>query len=204
MAQTHAWGGDPDRTSGYTSSSNNFVYTDGIGMPTGNTNIDGNQPIRIYGVSSDYASGTGVYTAINYQGVQTGGNYTFGSSGGTFRHMIGHSSGRLYFGRNTAAGGTTSDSVGGSWAGMLCGSLTWATVASAPTGINPVRSGRNVTVYIAGSASDGGASVTSYHVQYSADGAAWTGAQDASGGSTTFSLQAAKTYRFRVYANNEV
>lgn len=208
MAQGWSWGGAVNNTNGYTSYPNNFVYTDGIGFPTGNQALGGNYPVRIYSVSAAYASGPGAYAHIHAHGVQTGGGYTYGNSGGTMRFMIGHSSGTLHFGRNTNAGNVVRDSADpGSWAGTLCGSMAWATVATRPQGISLSRAGRNITVNIAGSASDGGAGISSYHVQCAIEGQAWGsgGTLDISSGTATFTgLQSARRYAFRTYANNDV
>lgn len=78
-----------------------------------------------------------------------------------------------------------------------------AGVPSAPSSISATRTGRNVTVTIGGSATNGGSAVTSYKVQYTTDGTTWTGLQDITSGTYTYtSLPPALTYVFRAYAVN--
>lgn len=77
-----------------------------------------------------------------------------------------------------------------------------AGVPTAPAAISLVRSGRNVTVNISPSASNGGATISSYTVQHN-DGTGWAGTQDITSGSYTYTnLAAGKTYEFRTYATN--
>jgi hypothetical protein len=158
-------------------------------------------------VAAASASGaSGIVPRILYQGVRTSGVSTFGSSGGTFQFEIAYSSGTLNFGRNTGNGLTTYDNADGSAfsAGGAPGSLTWATVPSSPGSISASAVGRNVTVNYTGPASNGGATITNYQVQYSKDGGAWTGTTNDVNGNLTFVNLAPGSYRFRVYAQNEV
>jgi hypothetical protein len=77
-----------------------------------------------------------------------------------------------------------------------------AGVPTAPTAISLVRTSRNVTVNISPSASNGGATISSYTVEYN-DGTGWGNAQNITSGSYTYTnLPAGKTYQFRTYATN--
>ena len=92
-----------------------------------------------------------------------------------------------------------------SWgAGAWSSSRFIAGIPSAPQSISATRSGRNVTVTITGSSTNGGATITAYTVQRSDDsGATWTDAQNIDSGSYTYvNLTAGKTYVFRAYATN--
>lgn len=88
--------------------------------------------------------------------------------------------------------------------GAWSGSATTAGIPTAPQAITTAKSGRNVTVTISGSASDGGSTITLYQVQYNT-GSGWTGTQNISSGTYTYSsLPAAQTYTFRAYAVNAI
>lgn len=77
-----------------------------------------------------------------------------------------------------------------------------AGVPTAPSAINLVRNARNVTVSISASTSNGGATITSYTVEYN-DGSGWGNAQNITSGSYTYTnLPAGKTYQFRTWATN--
>jgi len=170
-----------------------FVY-DTISWPTGNLDINGNRPVVITSVIPDPGT-TGVSSA------------TVSSDG----YVRLYTANRIDFKRNTGAGGViTSSKDGYTWNGALTGYFTWATVATMPTGISPVRTGRNVTVTIAGSSSNGDSSISSYQVQYRSrdiGGAwsAWGNTRTISGSATTYTnLTAGKEYQFRTFANNGV
>jgi hypothetical protein len=81
-----------------------------------------------------------------------------------------------------------------------------AGLPSAPASISAVRSGRDVLVVTGGSASNGGATITDYQVQYSTNaGSSWSTAVSLLSGSYNFtSLTPALTYLFRVYAVNSI
>lgn len=169
-----------------------FIY-DTISWPVGNLNIDGSRPVVVTGV---YPEASGYSSATV-------------SSDGYVR--IYRSSGTVYFSRNQSAGGVvTLSSDGYTWNGALTGYFTWATVATMPTGISPVRTGRDVTVTIAGSSSNGDSSISSYQVQHRSRNiggawSAWGGTQTVAGSTTTYTnLTAGKEYQFRTFANNGV
>lgn len=91
-------------------------------------------------------------------------------------------------------------------------SRTTLAVPSAP-GIGEItRVGRNVTIPVTTSSSNGGAAITSYTVQYSAnDGSTWNVNNDAqvingaTGANVTFTnLSPALTYKFRALATNSI
>lgn len=79
-----------------------------------------------------------------------------------------------------------------------------AGVPTAPTVTSAIRTGRNVTVTIGGSSSNGGATITAYKIQASSDnGATWGTVQDITSGTYTYTgLTPALTWLFRVYAIN--
>jgi hypothetical protein len=63
-------------------------------------------------------------------------------------------------------------------------------------------SGRNVSIVVTAPSDNGGASITSYTVQYSLNSGSYTG--DQHGGSTTFVNLLPGTYKFRAYATNSI
>lgn len=204
MARHFPFGSGVNNTSGNTSYSYNHVYSDyGAGFPGGNTGIDGNRRVKVYSVGADYATGaSGIHFKISKGGTPTQGGYTYVNPGGEFRFEIHYATGRLYFGRNTGNGVSTRDAADGyTWGGGLCGHFYWATVPSGP-GINPVRTGNKVDVYVSASGDDGGEGISQYFVEYQKDGGAWTGQR--TGGSTTYTNLASGTYRFRTWARNDV
>lgn len=210
MANTHTWGGTPN-VSSFTSYPNNFVYIDGIAAPTGNLAANGNRPISVYSVAAASASGPGVYSAINYLGTGNLTSGTYATSGGTFRFVVGHTTGTLTFGRNSAIAGTVFDSADGSAfsSGTLPGSMSWAgvpTKARTPSVVDGTASGSAVVSWTAPS-SDGGASVSSYLVQWSTSAtfATIAGSTSSTGLTSTITgLTQGTRYYFRVGARNAV
>ena len=82
MAYTQSQG--YNNTSSYTDYDDNFVYQNGVSFPTGRVDRDGSYPVRVTSVYGGYSS-TSSYWRIVYAGVETGGAYTFSSSGGTMQ-----------------------------------------------------------------------------------------------------------------------
>lgn len=79
-----------------------------------------------------------------------------------------------------------------------------AGVPTAPQAINATRTARNIAINITGSASNSGSTITGYKVAYN-DGTGWSTAVSMSGTTYTYTnLPAAKTYTFRVYAQNAI
>lgn len=194
-------GGSVNNTNGFTSYANNFVYnTSRDGFPGGNPGADNVYRVGIADVTADYATGAG---GINPR-TDRGDAGTVTGGGGDFRLEIAYSSGTLQFGRNTGGGGQVVDNAdGGTWGGKLVGALWWYTYATAPQAISATRSGRNVAIGIAGSASDGGSGISSYRVQRTDGLGNWVDDQDISSGSYTYTnLTPGRTYQFRTYANN--
>lgn len=211
MAYTQSQG--YNNTSSFTDYDNNFVYQNGVSFPTGRVDRDGSYPVRVTSVYGGYSS-TSSYWRIVYAGVETGGPYTFSSSGGTMqvRQWLSGTA-RMYFGKNTGAAGTVYDNGDGQpfSAGALAYSMDWQQVATAPASISATRSGRSVTVTATAATDAGGGTISSYKVQYrtSADGStgwsAWGSEQTLSSLTYTYSsLTPALYYQFRVYAVNEV
>lgn len=200
------WGGDPNSTSGWISDNGNFVYTDGIGMPTARLDSAGARPIFVGGVYTDYLSYG--YTALNYQGSVFAGNGHFGSSGGSFRHMCVKNGGdRMYFGRNTGNGATVFDAQGGSWPGGLCGSLAWAQVATAPAMLDavPTGPGKMRVTFTGAGVDNGGSAITGWWLQY-ANNPSFAGATliASSGTSDITGLTPGVRYYFRAATRNGV
>jgi hypothetical protein len=120
---------------------------------------------------------------------------------------------RIYWTRYTGATGSfVAEGSGGSgWTdSSMNGTISWSTVPTAPGAPSASRTGRDVTVTASsGSSSNGGATISSYRVQYrsSSDGGstwgAWGSEQTLSSLAYTYTgLTASLTYQFRVYANN--
>lgn len=148
----------------------------------------------------------------------TSGTATFYGSGGYYQWMWSYDNANwngpynLDGSRNGSASVTNTspvyvvtravDSEGVSgWSNVYGNSVT-AGVPTAPQAINAVRSARNVAINITGSASDGGSPITGYMVAYN-DGSGWSTPVAMSGTDYTYTnLPAAKTYTFRVYAEN--
>lgn len=203
---THDWGGDPNNTNGYINTNGNFVYTDGIGMPTARLDSAGGRPIYIGGIGTDYLSNG--YTALNYQGYVFQGNAHFASSGGSFRHMCVKNGGsQMNFGRNTGNGATTIDAAGGSWTGGLCGWLAWAQTATAPMMVSAAPSGPGkILVSFTGQYVDnGGSGITGWWLQY-ANNPGFAGATliGSSGTSEISGLTPGVRYYFRAATRNGV
>ena len=207
MVTLHTWGGDPNNNSGYILSAGQFAYTDGITMPSGNLDSAGQHPILVESISSDYQSKG--RAEFSYRGYDGPGPYTFTESGGGFRHKaVNTSAGQMNFGRNTANGGTTFDSGGGSWAGGLCGQLAWATVPQAPTLFSVTPQPGGVARVQFGANHDGYAPVTGYLIRV-ATNAQFTDYADypvdaGSNGIVLIPLQPGKTYWFSVSTRNTV
>jgi len=91
-------------------------------------------------------------------------------------------------------------------------SVTLINVPNAPTLGTITRIGRNVTIPVQTSSGNGGAAITSYRVEYSANnGSTWNVSNDAQvisgavGANVTFSnLSPALTYKFRALATNSI
>jgi hypothetical protein len=171
-----------------------IIYTYGMfTYPTGNLNIDGTRPVIQAGLSLNGSFSGGVTGS----GVDTSGN-VFVTSNGSQTNVTG------YIGNGFSMVANT----GTSFSGGFQGTFSWYTVATIPQAVETFKTGRNITVAIAGSASDGGEPISSYSVQYrtSTDNSTWgvwgdTG--DISSGSFTYNnLTPALFYQFRVYANN--
>lgn len=202
MAYSQNIGGSVNNTNGFTSYPSNFVYnTSQDGFPGGNLGADGVRRVRIASVTAAYATGA---SGINPRTNRGDAGATVGG-GGSFRLEIAYSSGTLNFGRNTGGGGSVVDNAdGGTWGGKLVGALGWYTYPTVPQSIALSRSGRNVTVTITGSASNGGEPISAYYVQASSNGgASWGPLVNISDGSHTYTnLPPGTDWVFRTFARN--
>lgn len=204
MAYTYAYGGDPNVTASHFDTTGWFIespYT----MPTGNLDSTGNQPIRIYSVSQDYATGSYSVT-INYQGAVVGSG-VFGTSGGSFYHRCTSTSGIVYFGRNSGNGSSTTLRQNNYvWTGGVCGSLVWATAPAAPTMLEATpQSGGAILVRFTGAGDTGGQPITGWKLQAATNSAFTTGVQTLdSTGTTTFAGTPGVRYWFRAAGRNDV
>jgi len=210
-----------NNTASYTDYDYSYVYQDKVGFPTGRTDRDGSQPVRVVSVGGGYSSTTS-YWRIVYAGVETGGPYTFSSSGSTMQvRQYNSGTARMYFGRNTNASGYVYDPGDGQpyQAGALSYSMNYQVVANAPASASASRSVRNVTVTCTAPTANnatpnefGDGTISDYKVQYrsasSAAGlssAAWGNEQTMSSRSYTYTSLTGNTYyEFRTYAVNEV
>jgi hypothetical protein len=171
-------GGPVNNTSGYSSYSNNFFYTDGYGMPTGNFDFNGNKTIQINGIGIDYAAGgSGMRGEMVYQGVHFGaGPVNFSASGGTAQLRLAWNSGTTYFGRNTGNGLVTRDAADGQvYGGGLCGFIYWGTAPTQVPSTSAVMvSPTSIRVDFAGPASDGGFNMAAFYIHGRRNGGAWS------------------------------
>jgi hypothetical protein len=161
--------------------------------PTGNLNLDGARPVVNGGISLNGSFSGG----ITGQGVDTSGN-VFVTSNGTRTNVTGY----IGNGFTMVAPGVTS------FIGGFQGTFFWYTVPSIPVFIGTTKTGRNITVNIGASDSNGGEPISSYSVEYrtSTDNStwgAWGNTQDISSGIYAYNdLTPALFYQFRTYANN--
>ena len=158
-------GRSPDRTS-FWYDSNTYVY-DSISVTAGNTNLAGSESWVVNDAAVDNAK-----NIISVSPQRGGTVYVYNNS----------NTGE--FGRNSTAGGSVYDWLGGTWSGGICGYYQWSSVPAIPasiavssagsivnntyqtaialtaTGTYGVNSGSNTL------ASDGGQPITKYQAQY--------------------------------------
>ena len=164
------WGGNTYNATSTTYYNNNFVYQDGIAVPSTRLAYNGTRPIRITAVGfAYYAGATGVYGNVNYQNSGNIASGTWVNSGGTTRVVLGYAGGPLTFGRNTAFGGTVIDAADGIGfaSGTLAGIAYYHEAPSAPLSVTATPSssvvGRIVVSWSAPS-DNGGTAITGYDV----------------------------------------
>lgn len=216
-------------TSSFGGTSSNNARTDqhvssgGIGFPVGRTAGNGKGPILITAVRG-YASGLGAARSMHMilgpartgtfsvaaggSGASTGfrgvsnGLITNGGSG-TFTMVF---SGMSWFAHG--GGGSTTDSYGTNLSGNLGGDFNYNEVPSAPTSPSVTGSGTSATVHWSPPATNGGAAVTGYEVQYATNSTFTTGLTKVQVGVvasvTINNLTTGVTYWFRVCAKNQV
>ena len=138
------------------------------------------------------------YKSIPNTLVNGGTGYVYAITGG----------GRVYFGRSSTSGAdAVFNSQGYGWSGTLGGALRYVQGPTAPQSVSVVSSvAGSATVTFAAPADNGGATVTSYIIQYSTS-ATFTGAASVSTTSsphTITGLTPGLRYYFRVMAVNAV
>ena len=207
-------------TTGYFAQQTNTTFpraSDGV-----NRNLDGDYTVRVASIKPHGVSGS-YYTRIRYTEpsysttTTTGGsNYAAGAiltSSSDFQADCGvriykNGSSTVYFNRLSSSNGNhtarlyESDGTWNySWSTQMCGYWEWDTVPVAPTNVQAVVSGLNVTVSYTNSASTGGTSISGYTIQKASStdgGSSW-------GSWTSFtngSQLSPGLYKFRVYATN--
>lgn len=164
--------------------SDNFVYTDGIGLPTGRAAANGSTAVIVTALWV-YAAGRGATRtmSVSLAGISSGG-FAVGAAGsavgqpwvgagpvlvnggaGQFRLNLG---GGGYFGRG--GGGTVADSYGDTWGGTLSGGARYVTSPSAPQSLTATAhatvAGR-IDLSWSAVADNGGTGVSGYNVYYS-------------------------------------
>lgn len=194
MANSIAFGAGGSPSSGRSVTGATYIHSDAMfTYPTGNFNLAGSRVVVNGGVSLNGSFGGG-YTGA---GANTSGD-VYITSDGSYTTLTGY----IGNGFDMVADGVIT------WSGGFQGTFYWTTVATAPATISLSKTGRNVTVTATASASNGGATITSYQVQYrtSTDNStwgAWGNTQTLSSLSYTYSsLTPALYYQFRVYAVN--
>ena len=203
--------------SGYT---DNYVQSGGIGWAAGRANAAGRTPIRpvaLYG----FASGRGgARSCVMSLGPASTSAFGIGSAGAAAATgWIGCSSplvyggsatftidinGSSYFGRG--GGGTSVDSYGTSFAGMLAGYYRYTESPTAPVSLALSLTGTYGQVGVSFSApvDNGGTGITGYDIEYWNTSAPGTIYHAAVAGSSFINSLAAGTWAFRVAAKNDI
>jgi hypothetical protein len=196
FTQNFRGGRSPDRTSTW-SDGNTYIY-DSVTVPTGNLNTAGSR-VRVQ-------NGWGVDNASNITNAAV--SFTEG------RVYVYNGSGTGAFGRNSTAGGSVYDYLGGTWSGAICGYYTWSTVPSqmsAPTmtstGTTAVNGGA-IQVGFSAPGDNGGQSITSYNLYNSANTLIASGITSSpytvsglAGNSYTYKISAVNTNGIATYSN---
>jgi hypothetical protein len=202
-----------------------YVYSDGIGLPTGRVMDNGSRACLITAVRA-YAAGRGATRSMSISlGSATTGSFAVGSAGsaqdtgwksitpylvqgGSVRFTL-NLTGSTFFGRGLDGSGV--DSYGNNF-GTLGGGYLWAQSPSSP-GFNDLSASSTgvVHVNIAGPSDDGGANIIGYQVQWAKNSSFTSGLQYSNRGTGTddldfnvTGLDAGTTYYFRVAARNAV
>lgn len=192
MAYTQTFGGSSTNRSSYAYGVGHRVYSTFGGYPTGNIDSGGTRRVKVYGVSVIGLSG---------------GTASITSGGGNFTIWCTSNSSTMYFGRLNDNGVNTIDEQDGtaySPRGSLCGSFTWATVPAQPTMVSatPGSSGA-ITVKFSGN-SNGGASISSWQLQYDDNSGFTSPSTITSSGTSTITGTPGVKYYFRARGNNDV
>ena len=181
----------------------------------GNLDLNGKYRVKITDIDVAYATNVS-YTRIRVGGDDFGTGAIVSDKNTTtgYVRLYKNSSASTNFERDDQDGSIdgfikgydTSGNLKATWdPAALAGRYSWITVPTAPGIGTPSVNNQSVTVTYTNSASDGDADISSYKMQFSTDGGTtWSTAVTVTGNTHTFSLAAQTTYRFRVYATNEV
>lgn len=199
-----------------------YVYSDGIALPSGRAMANGSRACLVTGVRA-YASGRGAARSVSIAfGPNTTPAFTVGAAGsaqntgwidirnflvegGSTRFRL-NFNGSTYFGRSGS--GTATDSYGTTF-GMLAGGYQWAQSPSSPrlTDVTPRGTDGTIRVNFDAAADNGGVSIRGYHVQWSASSTFGSNldAVDTTRGEVDVSnLAPGQRYWFRIAAMNAV
>lgn len=207
MGTTAFNGGSSGGSSGFVTdnSSPGPYVVSGTSYPGGRIDKNGNYPVLVTAINPHLASNVRTATVV---GVGAGSIY-YSSGGGSSSVIIYGNPGTLNF-RVAGSGGSqtyfSNGSPGASYGGSLVGSFDWAYVNTAPASISVSKNALSVTVTVGVAGGSDASSPSSYQVEYSKDGGAWTGTATADGSrQVTYSgLTPGSSYTFRAWANNNV
>lgn len=189
--------------SGFTggSASGNFVLTDFVFVPAAPAAPSLTRASNGSTITMSVSAPSSAVTISNYE-------YQYSSDGSTYSSVGSTGSSSSTITNWTTPSATTGYYIRGraysteGWGSYGPPSFI-AGIPSVPISISASRSGRNVTVTVGPSATNGGATISGYYVQSSTDGTTWTTAAATTGGSYTYtSLTPGLTYMFRAYATN--
>lgn len=184
--------------------SENIASFTGPSAPSSGPTLTRTSPFTTIGITSATPTSNGSLAPTRYDFDYNTDNSTWGnnitSMGATTvgsKSTLSSTTG--YYFRTRAVSNTSNSWGNGAWSA----SSFKAGVPSAPAAISAARSGLSVTVTIAASATNGGATISSYTVERSTDGVTWVSPQNITSGTYTYTnLTPGLSYQFRSYATN--